>query len=159
MISQAKAVRENGFETDYSTRQDENGSRDFTFHVETMEGQKLKVVPSKKGLHVLNCKSYFGHGKDGCVFGKLIVSSISVPTTKGVSLVSKGVEVIATIAGSKSNYTNRDVKRAKVTRCFQHVAGHLSDHTLICTTTTNGIKNLLIVIQDVKLMNAILGKS
>ena len=42
---------------------------------------------------------------------------------------------------------------------FQHVAGNLSDDTLICTATTNGIKNLLIVIQDVKLMNMILEKN
>ena len=59
VISQAKAVRENGFEIDYSTRKDKNGSRDLTFHVETKEGRKLKFIPSKKGLHVLDCKSYF----------------------------------------------------------------------------------------------------
>ena len=68
VISQAKAVRENGFEIDYSTRKNKNGSRDLTFCVETKEGVKLKFVLNKKGLHVLDCKSHFGPGKDGCVF-------------------------------------------------------------------------------------------
>ena len=74
-------------------------------------------------------------------------------------MVENGVEAIATIAGNKSNYTNRDVERAEATRQFQHIAGHLSDDTLICTVSTNGITNLPIVIQDVKVMNTILGKS
>ena len=38
VVFQAKAVRENGFEIDYSTRQDKNGSGDLTFCVETKEG-------------------------------------------------------------------------------------------------------------------------
>ena len=120
---------------------------------------KLKFVPNKKGLHVLDCKSHFGPGKDGCVFGKQIIMEANKPDVKGVSFVGRGIKAIATIAGNKSNYTNREVKQAKATRQFQHVAGHLSDDTLIGTATTNGIKNLPIVIQDVKLINAILGKS
>ena len=72
---------------------------------------KLKFVPNKKGLHVLDCKSHFGPGKDGCVFGKHII----IPDVKGVSFVGKGIEAIETIAGNKSNYTNRDVERAKTT--------------------------------------------
>ena len=81
------------------------------------------------------------------------------PYVKGVSFVGKGIEAIATIARNKSNYTNRDVKRAEATRRFQHVASHLSDDTLVCTASTNEITNMPIVMQDVKLMNAILGKS
>ena len=91
------------------------------------------------------------------MFGKQIILAVSKLATKGVSLVRNSVEAIAMIVGNKSNYTNRDVERAKVTRRFQYDAGHSSDDTLICTATTNGITNLLIVIQDVKLMNAILG--
>ena len=37
VVSQAKTVRENGFEVNYSTRKDENGSHNFTYHIETKE--------------------------------------------------------------------------------------------------------------------------
>ena len=118
VISQAKAVRENGFKIDYSTRKDKNRLHDLTFLVKTKEGVKLKFVPNKKGLHVLNCKSYYDPVNDGCVFGKWIVLEVSKPDVKGVSLVGSGVKVIATIDGNKSNYTNRDVERAEATRQF-----------------------------------------
>ena len=41
VVSQAKAVRENGFEIDYSTRKDKDRLRDLTFCVETKEGVNL----------------------------------------------------------------------------------------------------------------------
>lgn len=53
VVSQAKTVRENSFEIDYSTRKDKNGLRDLIFCVETKEGVKLKFVANNKGLHVL----------------------------------------------------------------------------------------------------------
>ena len=56
---------------------------------------------------------------------------------EGMSLVSNGVEAIATLVGNKSNYTNRDVERPEVICRFQHVDDHLSDDTLICMATTN----------------------
>ena len=82
----------------------------------------------------------------------------SVSQLSKVSLMNNRVKAIVTIARNNSN-TNRDVKQVEVTRRFQHVAGYLSDDTLICTVTTNGIMNLQIGIQDVKVMTAILGKS
>ena len=80
---------------------------------------KLKFVPNKKGLHVLDCKSHFGPGKDGCVFGKQIMLEVNKPDINGVSLVGNGVKEIATITRNKSNYTNRDVEWAEATRLFQ----------------------------------------
>ena len=107
----------------------------------------------------LIAKSYFGLEKDGCVFGKQIGLPIIKPVIKGRYLVSNGVKAIAPITGNKRNFTNRDVEQAEVARRFQHVAVYLSDDNLIYTVTANGIKNLLIVIQDVKLMNNILRNS
>ena len=43
MVSQAKAVRENSFEIDYSTRKDKDGLRDLTFHVETKKWANLNL--------------------------------------------------------------------------------------------------------------------
>ena len=113
----------------------------------------LQFVPDKKGLHVLYCKSYFSPGKDGCVFWQKIGLPIIKALIKGVSLVKNRVEAITTVEGKKRNLTERDIKQAKVARHFQHRARHLSDHTLVCTASTNEIKNLPIVIQYVKLMN------
>ena len=53
-VPQAKAVRENNFEIDYSTRTNMNGLHDFKYHVETKKGKKLQFVLNKKGLHVLD---------------------------------------------------------------------------------------------------------
>ena len=70
MLSQSKAIKENGSDVKYPSRKDKNKSRDLPFHVEIREGFKLQFTANKKGLHVLNCKYYFGVGKDGFVFGK-----------------------------------------------------------------------------------------
>lgn len=73
--------------------------------------------------------------------------------------MNDGVEVVATIDRNKRNLTKRDVDQAEVTRRFQHVAGHLSGDTLVRAASTNIIKNLSVVIQDVKLIYAVLKKS
>ena len=48
-----------------------------------------------------------------------------------VSSLSKGVEAITTIEGNEKKFTNRDVTRPESTNCFQRVAKHLSDTTLL----------------------------
>ena len=82
-LIQSKAIRENGFEVKCLSRQDRTRSQDLVYHVETKEGRKLQFTPNKKGIHVLDCKSYFGAGKDGCLFGKII----ELPIIKAVFVV------------------------------------------------------------------------
>lgn len=65
---------------------------------------------------------------------------------------------IASIEGNKRNFMKRDAAWEEEACCFQHVAGYLSNATL-ARANNDEIKNLLIVLQDVKLMNSILDKS
>ena len=82
-----------------------------------------------------------------------------MPTIEEVSLLSKGVEAFTTIKGNKENSTNFIVTQAETTCCLQHVAGHFNDLTFAHSATTNRIKNLPLVVQYVRVMNDILGKS
>ena len=107
MLSQTKSRKENGFAVRYSSRKEENKenrSRDLVFHVKTREDIKLQFTPSKKGLHIIDCKDYFGVGKDGCVFGKKICAQ----TTEEEEFLPDGIETIATVEGNNKNFTNQN---------------------------------------------------
>ena len=113
ILSHTCTVTDNGFEVDYSSHPDENRNRDLVYRIETSEGRKLRFSPNSKGLHSLNCLTYFGAGKKGFVFGN---------------------KVIKKIEGSNKNFNKRYVKQAETLCCFQHNSGHPSDATLHQTT-------------------------
>ena len=114
ILSHTYTVADNGFEVDYSSQPDENSDRNLAYHIETSEDRTLQFSPNSKGLHCLDCSSYFGAGKKGFVFGNKITQTETIPTSqKGVALNNNGVEAIKTIEGNKNNFNKRDVKQAE----------------------------------------------
>ena len=108
---------------------------------------------NKEGLHILDCRDYFGLGKSGCVFGQNVIDN---NTNNGSSMCHNitGTTLnndftIDAVEKSKQNFTKRDQLRAGRVRRFQHVAAHPSDETIIYLTITNSIKNNPITKRDV----------
>ena len=64
---------------------------DLAYKVETSEGIKFEFMPMKKGLHVLDCSSYFqpGNKNHGYVFGKNITNN---NTKGGLNMMGKQLD-------------------------------------------------------------------
>ena len=78
-------VVNSGWYIEYSTKayRQSGDIRDLKYNCVTSEGVKVTFAPNKEGLHILDCRNYFGLGKYGCVFGE---NSIYNDTNNGLSM-------------------------------------------------------------------------
>ena len=78
-------VVNSGWDVDYSTKlfRKSGDIKDLKYDCVTSEGAHVMFTPNKQGLHVLDCRKYFGLGKSGCVFGNRIIDN---DTNNGLSI-------------------------------------------------------------------------
>ena len=141
-----------GYNIDYTTR---SGNRDFV--VETANGSLKRFVGNGRGLHYLDCSSYFGPGKTGCVFGDEIHNTEKRLTWR------KNPEgttfLIETVDGNKLQFSNRDVQRADELRRFEEVAAFPSRDTMRRAINKNVIKDSPHTLRDLNITHRIHGRS
>ena len=117
----------NGYEIDYTSRPNKDGVRDRSFKIKTQENVVRRFVPDGRGLYYLDCKDYFGAGRNNTAFGNEIINTENRMITKQHNLMN---DVIQTISDNESKYTARDRDSARSFRRFQRIAGHASNKTL-----------------------------
>jgi hypothetical protein len=164
ILSQHRMVVNSNWDVEYNSKLYKNtlNINDLKFNCTTSEGVKVSFSSTPDGLHVMDCASYFGVGRQGHVFGTSIIDN---NTNSGLSMchnitgVTKVKDAIDTVEKSKQNFSKKDQLRADRVRRFQHVAAHPSDETIIYSAMTNSIKNSPITKRDVKMAYDMLGKS
>ena len=118
ILSQHRMVVNSGWDIEYSTKayRRTGDIRELKYVCVTSEGVKVIFTPNKEGLHILDCRDYFGLGKSGCVFGQNIIDN---NTNNGFSMCHSitGTTLnndvaIDTVEKSKQNFTKRDQLRA-----------------------------------------------
>ena len=77
ILSQHRIVVHSGWDVDYSTKlyRKSGNMQDLKYDCVTSEGVNVTFTPNKQGLHVLDCRKYFGSRKSGCVFGETIIDN------------------------------------------------------------------------------------
>ena len=77
ILSQHRMVVNSECDVDYSTKSySKSGNiQDLKYDCVTSEGVNVTFTPNKQGLHVLDCREYFGLGKSRCVFGRNIIDN------------------------------------------------------------------------------------
>ena len=70
IISQHRMVVHSGWDIEYSTKayRKSGNIKDLKYDCVTSEGVKVSFLPNEDGLHIMDCRKYFGVCKSGCVF-------------------------------------------------------------------------------------------
>ena len=94
-------------------------------------------------MNVMDCCNYFGVGKSGCIFWKIL---LKINTNSGFSMchniagttLNNDVAIVV-VEESKQNFTKWNQLRSICVCCFQHVAAHPSDNTVKYLAMKNDI--------------------